>query len=642
MADSSRRQPDSVAAESRRRDSDDVGPWNGATPDTTEPLAGATKQTSDNGEIIRNDNGGDESDWDREWDESSVADSDDEDKAILEQDPEAMGVWAGQASIKGSTETMRMVLLCLNHVGMTFTWGVEMTYCTPYLLSLGLTKGQTSLVWIAGPLSGLIVQPIVGAISDTTKSKWGRRRPYILSCSLIVALGLLLLGFTREIVGVFLDQETDFGRTITIILAVLALYATDFAINAVMSCSRSLIVDILPIRKQQAGAAWATRLGSIGHILGYGAGAIDLVGLLGSSFGNTQFKKLAVISAASIFLTSLITCWAVTERVLLAPDRRDDNRRTGAPVRFKVVRRIWAALLTLPPRMQAICWVVFWSWIGWYPFLIYSSTWVGEIYFRYDVPDDARDSKDAVGDMGRVGSQALTVYSIVTFLGAWILPLFVKSPDDDEEGFTARPPAAVAKFLAKINGVKPSLLTVWIYAHLGFAAAMFLAPFAASFRFATALVAISGIPWTIIIWAPTALLGVEVNKLAGASEDGRDASYRRLSVGSAGTEMSAMDPDSGILEDPERQRRTAHSSGELSGIYFGILNIYTTLPQFVGTFISAVVFAILDPGKSPELTDPDDGTSVPPSGPNAIAVCLFIGAISTLGAAYATRRLKSL
>ena len=85
------------------------------------------------------------------------------------------------------------------------------------------------------------------------------------------------------------------------------------------------------------------------------------------------------------------------------------------------------------------------------------------------------------------------------------------------------------------------------------------------------------------------------------------------------------------------------STGELSGIYFGILNIYTTLPQFVGTFISMIVFAILEPGKSPELAhDADPSEHHGTDGPNAIAVCLFIGALSTLGAAYAIWRLKHL
>lgn len=103
--------------------------------------------------------------------------------------------------------------------------------CTPYLLNLGLTKSNTSLVWVAGPLSGLIVQPIVGVIADQSKSKWGRRRPFIVLGTIIVAISLLTLGFTKEIVGIFIHDE-DAARTPVIVLAVLAIYAVDFAINA--------------------------------------------------------------------------------------------------------------------------------------------------------------------------------------------------------------------------------------------------------------------------------------------------------------------------------------------------------------------------------------------------------------------------
>lgn len=106
-----------------------------------------------------------------------------------------------------------------------------MTYCTPYLLSLGLTKSKTSLVWIAGPLSGLIVQPIVGAIADESRSKWGRRRPFIVIGAIVVALCLLVLGFTKEIVALFMSDE-EAAKTVTIIVAILAIYAADFSINA--------------------------------------------------------------------------------------------------------------------------------------------------------------------------------------------------------------------------------------------------------------------------------------------------------------------------------------------------------------------------------------------------------------------------
>lgn len=103
--------------------------------------------------------------------------------------------------------------------------------CTPYLLSLGLTKGQTSLVWVAGPLSGLVVQPIIGAVADESTSKWGRRRPIIAIGSLIVACTVLVMGFTKEIVASFVSDSTIASR-LTIVLAVLSLYVVDFAINA--------------------------------------------------------------------------------------------------------------------------------------------------------------------------------------------------------------------------------------------------------------------------------------------------------------------------------------------------------------------------------------------------------------------------
>ena len=130
--------------------------------------------------------------------------------------------------------------------------------------------------------------------------------------------------------------------------------------------------------------------------------------------------------------------------------------------------------------------------------------------------------------------------------------------------------------------------------------------------------------------------------MSGAMENTAPA-YRRLSDASD-VEMSNLDDQEGPLRlahgGPNDDRGTS-STGELSGIYFGILNIYATLPQFIGTFISTIVFAIVEPGKSPELSGdapPDDKAST--NGPNAISVCLFIGAMSTLGAAWATRKLR--
>ncbi|RYP03135.1 hypothetical protein DL764_005342 [Monosporascus ibericus] len=487
--------------------------------------------------------------------------------------PGEMSRWSGQPSIKGSSESMRMLLLTCSTIGISFVWGIEQTYCTPYLLSLGLTKSNTSLVWVAGPLSGLIVQPIVGVIADESKSKWGRRRPFIMAGAIISGLCLLILGFTKEIVGFFISDEAT-AKTLTVFIAVLAIYAVDFAVNVVMSAARSLVVDTLPISKQQTGSAWGSRMSSIGHGIAYGTGAVDLPSIFGTFFGDTQFKQLTIAAAFGIFATCSITCWAVTERVLV--DSKRDPQKHGSV--FKVIRQI-------------------------------CTTWIGETYFRYDVPTDAKDSGDALGEIGRIGSEAFIIYSVITFVGAWVLPFIVRSPDD--EGFTHRPPQSIKNAVEKFNKYKPDLLTV---------------------------------PWTVALWAPPAFLGVEVNKLSGATES--NPSYRRLSSDSD-IEMADLNGRPALHLDlgPEDAHTAEKSSstGELSGIYFGILNIYTTIPQFIGTLLSTVVFAILEPGKSPELAHEAPAEEHHDTdGPNAIAVILFIGALGAIVAIFATRKLKYL
>ena len=70
--------------------------------------------------------------------------------------------------------------------------------------------------------------------------------------------------------------------------------------------------------------------------------------------------------------------------------------------------------------------------IGWFPFLFYSTTWVGEIYLRYDAPIDVNASEDLTGQVGRIGSTALIAFSIITFVMSVILPWFVKNPRSEE------------------------------------------------------------------------------------------------------------------------------------------------------------------------------------------------------------------
>ena len=306
---------------------------------------------------------------------------------------------------------------------------------------------------------------------------------------------------------------------------------------------------------------------------------------------------------------------------------------------------------------------------GWFPFLFYGATWVGEVYFRYHPNVNAKESEDALGDVGRVGSLSFVVFSVITFLASIGLPMIIQSPSSPtaklsptpSRDFTPRPPPFLRPFFdtalplikpltARLPNKKPDLLVAWQYSHLLFAFAMVLAPFVRSLGMATVLVSLCGIPWAIACWAPFAFMGVEINRLTGpttllASNTGN--TYHRLSNSSTGgRDDYGSPPNSPTLlrlnhldRDLDDGDGDAASTGETAGVYLGILNLFTTLPQFVGTFISMLVFSLLEPGTHPELHQDGSMEDVqnPPSKWNAIAVCLFIGALSALGAAYATR-----
>ncbi len=99
-----------------------------------------------------------------------------------------------------------------------------------------MSKALLAFVWIAGPLSGTLVQPYVGIRSDNCRIKYGKRVPFMLSGAFATAASLVALAWTREIVhgslGLFgADPESHGVRVCSMIWAVVCIYILDFAIN---------------------------------------------------------------------------------------------------------------------------------------------------------------------------------------------------------------------------------------------------------------------------------------------------------------------------------------------------------------------------------------------------------------------------
>lgn len=436
-------------------------------------------------------------------------------------------------------------------------------------------------------------------------------------------------------------------------LAVFCIYAVDFAINGVQATCRSLIVDTLPESQQQLGSAWAGRMLGLGHVLGYFFGTINISQYLGTNLGATQFKQICVIAGATIIFCVSVTCFSVEERVLLSQNTR--GAKSGGLTMLSTILR---TTLHLPRKIRAVCWITFWSWFGWSPFFVYGTTWVGETYYRQnaDKAAELQTTNDIVGEIARKGSLALVLFSMISFTSSIVLPFLISLPSDDTTRYPIRnTPRPLPRINSLFQRYQIDITTAWGISQLAFAASMILAPFSTSFQSATTLIALCGAPWAMYGWAPLAIMGEEINKSSPSTPT--QPTNSRISE-EYNVEMSLLsdDPLSMTEEAPslviENQQTGIDADAGMAGVYLGIHNIFATVPQFLATFVSMVVFSILEPGQSPELAASDDklpsfaddtaetlGTSAK-SGLSGTAICLAIGAVFQLVAAAQSFRMR--
>jgi len=121
-----------------------------------------------------------------------------------------------------------------------------------------MNKSLLAFVWIAGPLSGTLVQPYVGIRSDNCRISWGKRKPFMLAGGAATLLSLLALAWAREIVrgtlGLFGADPLSRGvQVVTLVFAISAVYILDFAINTGKPGLRSLYTVTMTESKYSAG-----------------------------------------------------------------------------------------------------------------------------------------------------------------------------------------------------------------------------------------------------------------------------------------------------------------------------------------------------------------------------------------------------
>src|SRR5262245_13555759 len=148
-------------------------------------------------------------------------------------------------------------------LGIQFGWGLQMANMSAIYEYLGAKPDQIPLLWLAAPLTGLIVQPIIGTMSDRTWGRLGRRRPYFLVGAILSSLALLLM-----------------PNASTLWMAAGLLWILDASINVSMEPFRAFVADLLPEDQRTEGFAMQSLFIGLGAVV-----ASALPWLMTNAFG---------------------------------------------------------------------------------------------------------------------------------------------------------------------------------------------------------------------------------------------------------------------------------------------------------------------------------------------------------------------
>lgn len=552
-------------------------------------------------------------------------------------------------SIIETKSTLYLFLLTLSIGGLQIVWSVELSNGSPFLLSLGMSKAFLAIVWIAGPLTGALVQPYVGIMSDNCRSPFGKRKPFMVFGALATVASLMWLAWSREMVyGIFhlfsnTPSETAM-RNVTIAQATALMWLLDFSINTVQAGIRAFIVDNAPSHQQESANAWASRITGIGNVFGYIFGYINLPKYM-PFFGNSQFKVLCVIASIALSSTLAISCVYIKER----DPREDGPPKSDNPGILDFFRQVFKSIKRLPPNIRKVCEIQFFYWIGWFPFLFYITTYIGQLYVDPDLKPGLTDAEvEALwAKATRIGTLALLVFAIVSFAGNIVLPFIVvptyKPPPSDDTGTIFRPnsplgirhqrssfgevsqaeenglsvflptdtrdytlqhekPDIISRTLLRLQIPGLTLRRTWFFSQLLFVVCMFSTFFIHTALAATIMTAFVGISWSLTLWAPFALISAEVAR--------RDEAARKKRRQQPSVDEQAKD-------DEETDQ---------AGVILGLHNVAISSPQILATLVSSVIFHFL---QSPR--------GVP--GDNSVGWTLRLGGTAALVAALITYQL---
>ena len=304
--------------------------------------------------------------------------------------------------IKPRLSFWQIINMNFGFFGLQYSFGLQQANMSPIYKFLGAEESKLPYLWLAGPLTGLIIQPIVGAMSDKTISRWGRRTPYFFIGAIFCSLALFIMPFSK-----------------TVWMAASILWILDASNNITQEPYRAFVSDKLIPKQHSIGFLSQSAFTGLGQTLSYLTPTILI--WLGFSALSTHDKPIptttfiAFIIGAVFSISSIMWSLYTTKEYPLSAEElgRMRSMPKGMMAPF---REIAAAFKEMPKTMISMIPMMVFSWYAMFTYWIYISLSISHSFFNTTDGNSAGFSTATLWT-GQIGA----VYNCITFITAFAI-----------------------------------------------------------------------------------------------------------------------------------------------------------------------------------------------------------------------------
>jgi maltose/moltooligosaccharide transporter len=296
----------------------------------------------------------------------------------------------------------RIVQMNIGFFGLQFSFGLQQSNMGPIYGYLGADEATMPLLWLAGPMTGLIVQPIIGALSDRTVTRFGRRTPYFLIGAVLASLGLLAMPYSPALW-----------------VAASLLWILDAANNITMEPYRAYVGDRLDATQRPVGFLTQSAFTGLAQTLSYLSPSILV--WLGMNPDAIDTNGLPAITRAAFIIGAVLSLGSILWSVLRVPElplteEQIAEMRARPMSASSTLRDIRDAIVEMPGAMRRLALAMLCQWFAMFAYWQFITFAIARsLYGTTDTATQGfRDTALLYGQLG-------ALYNFVAFLAAFAM-----------------------------------------------------------------------------------------------------------------------------------------------------------------------------------------------------------------------------